>query len=440
MSRASETYYKPPRPDSVEGRLRQAGVWGAIALALVLALVAMVDFSRVTELSGTLATGEQRLMEAALVEALGPQGGVPDDEDLAEVLDRNRGNGLSYLELQSPDGATLARAGVAQLMSPGRVGEHVRSRSEPPARPPERGGGARPSAMGGPPPAPGEAMGGPPPAPGMRPPPEPALIFEMELRMAPALESSAKVSLALSLSVAVSLIFGALALRRVSARAASLSVKLQRERHLAALGEMSAVLAHELRNPIASLKGNAQLLVEVLEKPKLRGRAEWLVTEATRMEDLTNDLLDFARSGMVNRQEVDPREVIDEVLRELEPRRVSLRAEGLPARWPLDPMRLHQALVNLTRNALQAAEEPPPELSARVEGTHLVFVVRDHGAGLPEDLDPEQLFQAFRTTRTRGTGLGLAVVRRVADLHGGSVTADNHPEGGARFTLRIPRT
>ena len=79
----------------------------------------------------------------------------------------------------------------------------------------------------------------------------------------------------------------------------------------------------------------------------------------------------------------------------------------------------------------------PVHLHAAQEGEELVLTVRDRGPGVPEG-QQEQIFQAFFTTRTRGTGLGLAVARRVAKLHGGSLSVTNHPQGGASFSLRLP--
>ncbi len=108
-----------------------------------------------------------------------------------------------------------------------------------------------------------------------------------------------------------------------------------------------------------------------------------------------------------------------------------------PAQASLDPLRVHQAVANLVRNAVQAGGTVGPRVRVRAEGDVLVIEVRDHGGGLPPE-QSERLFDTFYTTRTRGTGLGLSLVRRVAALHGGSVEAANHPDGGALFTVRIP--
>ena len=103
---------------------------------------------------------------------------------------------------------------------------------------------------------------------------------------------------------------------------------------------------------------------------------------------------------------------------------------------------MHEVLGNLLRNALQAVEEQPPD-GQRVEASvgrangALLFAVRDSGAGVPPG-DEERIFEPFLTTKVHGTGLGLAVARRIVEMHGGSITVRNHPEGGAEFRVAIP--
>jgi two-component system sensor histidine kinase HydH len=109
-----------------------------------------------------------------------------------------------------------------------------------------------------------------------------------------------------------------------------------------------------------------------------------------------------------------------------------------PERWPLDARRLRHALVNILQNAVQATPAAaPPRVRVAVEQDRLVYEIRDFGPGLVAG-SAERVFDPFFTTRTNGTGLGLAVARRVAEMHGGTITAGNHPEGGAWFRLAIP--
>jgi len=235
------------------------------------------------------------------------------------------------------------------------------------------------------------------------------------------------------------LMLGAAVFWRLSRRAQVAMARLATQRHLAALGEMSAVLAHEIRNPLASLKGHAQLLAERVEgQAALERKVGRIVDETQRLELLTLGLLDFARTGGIERSEVDPAALL---------RR---RAEGCaslvevddaqaPSSWRLDGPKLEQVLDNLLDNARQAAEaDVPIEAKVYSRGHSLVFEVRDHGPGVPDD-QRERIFDPFHTTRTRGTGLGLAVSRRIVELHGGTIEVLDAEGGGACFRVTLPQ-
>jgi two-component system sensor histidine kinase HydH len=212
----------------------------------------------------------------------------------------------------------------------------------------------------------------------------------------------------------------------------------ERERRLATLGEMSAVLAHEIKNPLASLKGNAQLLARSLpEGEKPRAKADRIVDEAVRLEHLTNDLLAFARSGEIKIVEADPAALLRDAAAATAGDRVAIDDGGAPRSWPLDADRLRQVLVNLLENAAEISEGPIEAAVTRA-GAGLRFTVRDHGPGLPAE-DLERLFEPFFTKRTRGTGLGLAVCKRLVELHGGTIAARNAAGGGAELVIDLPR-
>jgi two-component system sensor histidine kinase HydH len=256
-----------------------------------------------------------------------------------------------------------------------------------------------------------------PPPPGFGPPDRPPgpppleLLVEIEPLLAQELTHQLARDLAVRGVLAVAVVLAGLALLRLSRRAEELAARSAHERRLSSLGEMSAVLAHELRNPLASLKGNG---------------------EAERLEALTESLLSFVRAGDLDRAWVDP----CAPLRDLPD--LSLDLDDAPPVWWLDAVRWGQVVANLTRNAVLAGG--PTEV--RVAGTPdaLVLEVRDHGPGLPPDVPVAALFEPFRTTRTHGTGLGLAVVHRIVTQHAGTVTAANAPGGGAVFTVRVPST
>jgi two-component system sensor histidine kinase HydH len=223
--------------------------------------------------------------------------------------------------------------------------------------------------------------------------------------------------------------------RAESARRAA-DQALVEAQHLASLGQVAGVMAHELRTPLAALKGHAQLLEE-LSEGRARDRAARVVAEAQRLERVTEDLLSFARMASISRSVQDPAALVKEVAARA-PDRVRVQDAGAPRRFPLDPERFTQLVENLVSTALVIDEdggEVRVQLSAAEGGLRLV--VEDHGPGLPPG-DPERLFAPFFTTRARGTGLGLAVARRCAVLHGGRLWAERRAEGGARFIAVLP--
>jgi two-component system sensor histidine kinase HydH len=211
---------------------------------------------------------------------------------------------------------------------------------------------------------------------------------------------------------------------------------------------MSAVLAHEIKNPLASLKGNAQLLAGMLpegpETEKARGKAKRVVDEAVRLEKLTQDLLQFVRTGELAHTAVSPSAIVKDAAASIV---VATGAEAAasaelkiddtaaPATWSLDAGRMREVVVNLLDNATAAG--PPVSARIAVERGRLVIEIRDGGPGVPP-ADREKVFEPFFTGKTRGTGLGLAIARRIVELHRGTIRVDDAPGGGALFRIEIP--
>lgn len=263
-------------------------------------------------------------------------------------------------------------------------------------------------------------------------------VIEFEPVVATALVANALRSLLLAATAASILTFAALLFWRTSERYAGALLRLEQQKRLTVLGEMSAVLAHEMRNPLASLKGHAQLLAERLpHESREKARAGRVIDEAVRLEALTSDLLDFARAGPLELRATDPVEVLRTSMADVADEGFELDTTGAPAHWMFDTARIRQALVNVLENARQASNGDPPRVRVAQENGRLVFEVRDFGPGLPAG-DEFRIFDPFFTTRTNGTGLGLAVARRIAELHGGQIAASNHPAGGAVFRITLP--
>jgi two-component system sensor histidine kinase HydH len=161
------------------------------------------------------------------------------------------------------------------------------------------------------------------------------------------------------------------------------------------------------------------------------------VAEAHRLEALTTDLLDFVRTGPLDLQPVRIEDLLQKIVAEGGGAEVILEASGAPESWLMDERRIDQVLHNLMRNAVEASPEGAPiEVRVARDGDALTMSFLDQGDGIPEE-SLDRIFEPFFTTRTRGTGLGLAVARRIVELHGGKLTARSRPEGGAEFHLTL---
>lgn len=216
-----------------------------------------------------------------------------------------------------------------------------------------------------------------------------------------------------------------------------------RHHELARLGEVGAVLAHEVRNPLAGIKGYGQLLAERLPEGKERGYADLIVSEAKRLEGLAEDILIYTRSASVAVQPCRLTSVAASVLELLAPQarehRVHITCDipdELVVLCPEEGMR--RLLLNLITNALQAsADDGIVVVSGRRDGQWAAISVADHGPGIAAEMQAV-LFEPFRTSKARGAGLGLAVCKKISDDCGGSIEVGVAPEGGARFIVRLP--
>lgn len=278
------------------------------------------------------------------------------------------------------------------------------------------------------------------PRPGPGPAPARELIIEFEPISSENAQHRALAVLILSSSAAGLLTLAALILWMRARRAERAELRLSAQRHLAQLGEMSAVLAHEIRNPLAALKGHAQLIAEKVDDPVLGARVERVISEAIRLEQLTTDLLDFARSGTINVAATSPGELLERAALATRPQRIVRRTETSPAAWDLDAARVEQVLINLLDNALSVTPDHlKVEAQAIRDGDALVYTVRDHGPGVPH-AERHRIFEPFHTTKLRGTGLGLPVAKRIVELHHGRIDVVDAVGGGAQFRVYIPRS
>ncbi len=388
------------------------------------ALVATVLATRhtVNNATGIVADGQLLAAEQAVRADLADLDGPPSSENLATMLADHDDEGVRYIGVFDNRGAILAEAGKARgayatrLPKPAErtrarnleivhVGSRLRVDSRINYR---RGWGGGPRNL--------------------------SLAIEVEPLEAEALRAASERTIWIAGLAALTLVGVAVALVRRQLRRQAEERDRERERRLASLGEMSAVLAHEIKNPLASLKGNAQLLAATLpEGEKPRAKAQRVVDEAVRLEKLIQDLLAFVRTGTIERTPYDPailaRDAASAVQGEVEVRAGHVRT------FALDGNRMREVLVNLIDNGIAAGG--PVVVNVAVEQHWLRYEVIDHGPGVPA-ADRDKIFEPFHTGKTRGTGLGLAIAKRLVELHRGTIAVDDAPGGGARFRISIP--
>ncbi len=251
---------------------------------------------------------------------------------------------------------------------------------------------------------------------------------------------------------------------RLQMELASTNAKLQRSKRLAALGEMAAGIAHEIRNPLGAIQLYAGVLIKDMDDPDrsvsspdgLKVTALKIASAVRDLNAIVNDVLSFARELSPAPEPMTVQRLFDQAIESCGPMiaAAGVTVTGLDRRsrsgqrlWVhADPALMRQALLNLIRNAVDAmvpsgrcaARDPSRSvltLDARRQGHQIVMVVGDTGPGIAET-DIDRIFNPFFTTRNTGTGLGLAIVHRIIDAHSGTISV--HNDGGAVFQLSLP--
>lgn len=234
--------------------------------------------------------------------------------------------------------------------------------------------------------------------------------------------------------------------------------QLRRSQQLAALGEMAAGIAHEIRNPLGCIQLYAQILVEDLEdRPDSIDLCRKIGTAVRGMESIVKDVLQFARDTSLHSEQISIGALLDRVIEDAQGLLVAEKT-GVVRRQLADQVLVNadltlmtQAVGNILRNAVESmteieiqTREVTVETSLirklRVDGDRTCSVsisVGDRGCGIPEDL-MHRLFNPFFTTRPTGTGLGLAIAHRVIDAHGGDIVVGSREGGGSVFEIHVP--
>jgi two-component system, NtrC family, sensor histidine kinase HydH len=240
---------------------------------------------------------------------------------------------------------------------------------------------------------------------------------------------------------------GALCLMSDLTELTALQKQIRWKENLAALGEMSAGIAHEFKNALATISGYAQMIRSEAKPGEIRDSAEKILDQTRALAHVVTEFLRFARPLEISYETIPMQALVERVAEELHEAipQCEVKCEGSFQELPGDEALIRQALLNLTRNGAEAARDAGADPRVMIAGTiedlggrrWQRICVSDNGPGVPPQ-DLPKIFLPFYTTKSDGTGLGLAVVQKVALQHGGSIEARNRAGGGAEFLLWLP--
>ncbi|MCK8604204.1 ATP-binding protein [Desulfoferrobacter suflitae] len=228
-------------------------------------------------------------------------------------------------------------------------------------------------------------------------------------------------------------------------RLKQLEDQLRRSERLAALGQLAAGVAHEIRNPLSSIKGFAIILAtRCKEDERSSGLAAVMEKEVDRLDRVITDLLEFSRPTELNKETFSCRELIRHSLQLVEKQAGD---QGVSIQWQIDPEdlqveldadRFAQVLLNLYLNALQAMETGGAlKINSFMRSNEVIFQISDSGTGIAAEHLPH-LFDPYFTTKPRGVGLGLANVHKLVEAHRGTIEVESLAGQGTTFTVRLP--
>lgn len=226
-----------------------------------------------------------------------------------------------------------------------------------------------------------------------------------------------------------------------------LAEEVERSRRLAVMGEISAHMAHEVRNPLYAMKLACRLFARRYTlDPKEREIIEIIQNAASTLEALVHDILDFSRPATLNLERVDLLDVVSRTIREIDFGKdnkditVVKRSPGSPVLTHIDILRFKSILKNLISNSMQAIPTTGTitvSVSADAERHLVTLRVSDTGQGISQD-DLKKIFDSFYTTRKGGTGVGMCIVKKFVEAHGGTIEVQSEVGRGADVTITIP--
>ncbi len=220
--------------------------------------------------------------------------------------------------------------------------------------------------------------------------------------------------------------------------------RIKLKENFAALGEMSAGIAHEFKNSLATIVGYAQMSTAETDVATLQGYAREIHKESLALSHMVTDFLNFARPVMASIDEVDLAELLSNTIADMK----NLRPGNYEVRFnssgkvvvPCDPTLMRQSFLNLLINAAEALDRNGViQVSVdALKGRAVRIVIQDNGHGMPDDI-AAKVFIPFFTTKPHGTGLGLALVQKIVLAHNGRIELRSAPGKGTKFTVTLPQ-
>jgi signal transduction histidine kinase len=244
-------------------------------------------------------------------------------------------------------------------------------------------------------------------------------------------------------------LIGSIALYRINKEKILIEKKheLNRLDHLAFIGEMSTRIAHEIKNPLASLQAGIQLLESnLVQNEKTKEYFQKLTSEVQRVDRIVKGLLSYSREEQLSKKDTDIRQLVEKVValnkQSIKDKKISWTVNGDDKNFvvTIDPLKMEQVIWNLILNAVQAIkEEGEIKVSIVNSSPDLIqCIISDSGTGMTEEVQ-NKIFKPFFSTKSQGTGLGLAITKKIVVAHGGKININSKPGEGTTVKISLPR-
>ncbi|MBN2802365.1 MAG: hypothetical protein JXR91_04650, partial [Deltaproteobacteria bacterium] len=264
------------------------------------------------------------------------------------------------------------------------------------------------------------------------------ILMEMVPKDAIMLQKRASVELVVNFLAVAFLFFIVTVFVRMSARYEKLEKQIIKDSQLKALGKMSAVLGHEIKNTISSIKGHSQLLVESSKGTDMEEGAGYIERDISYLQELTGQILDFAKTGSLKIEKVYLDDLAEGAVEFSDYDNIDIKIDASTPWFMLDRDKMQRVLINLLNNGASLNTDKRVQLNIKCDSS-LKIEVADNGGGVDKEVE-DRIFEPFFTTKAKGTGLGLAFVKQIVESHNGTIVLQNNPKKGATFIIEIPKS